>query len=140
MLTFGHVYLQFQTSHTKTMGGYSCSPCQTFSHLPTIEAQQYLQEHLSFTRHKWKQLWKVGGDATRPKGCPIHAWNSLVKYQKCPIAKHESKQMREVHVMVNNPWKMGQMSLAHSMSLDVEQCQSQIISIYGIVHGIKCLT
>ncbi len=74
---------------------------------PSI-VEKYLQKHLNFTRHKWRWLWKVGRDAIWPKGCPIHAWNSLVKYWKIPFIEHENKQILEVHAMVNNPWKMGQ--------------------------------
>jgi hypothetical protein len=82
--------------------------------------EKYMQEHLSSTRQKWKQLWKVGGNVARLEGCPIHAWNSLVKYWKSPIVEHESKWMQKVCAMVSNPWKKGLISMARSMSLEVE--------------------
>jgi hypothetical protein len=52
--------------------------------------EKYFARTPHFIRQKWRQLWKVGGDATRPEGCHIHAWNSLVKYWNAPLAKHES--------------------------------------------------
>ncbi len=62
--------------------------------------EKYMQEHLSSTKQKCKYLWKVGGNAARLEGCPIHTWNSLVKYWKSPIVEHESKWMQKVCVMV----------------------------------------
>ncbi len=65
--------------------------------------ERYLQEHLSSIRQKWRKIWNVGGDTTRPNTYLMHAWKNLVKYQKSPHAKHESERMQEIHVMVNNP-------------------------------------
>jgi hypothetical protein len=86
--------------------------------------EKYLQKHLNSTRQKWKRLWKVQGDVARLEGCPIHVWNSLVKYWKISIVEHVNERMQEVCAMMNNPWKMGWMSLVRSMFLEVEQCYS----------------
>ncbi len=86
--------------------------------------EKYLQKHLSFTMQIWKQLWKVQGDVARLEGCPVHVWNSLMKYSKFLTVKHVSERMQKVRMMVSNPWKMGWMSLVSSMFLEVEQCYS----------------
>jgi hypothetical protein len=60
--------------------------------------EKYVQEHLSFVRQKWRKVGKVGGDATRPNGCPTNAWPKLVRYWKIPHAEHENEQMQKIHV------------------------------------------
>jgi hypothetical protein len=32
--------------------------------------EKYSQKHLNFTRHEWRQLWKVGRDAIWPEVAP----------------------------------------------------------------------
>jgi hypothetical protein len=44
-----------------------------------------------------------------------------MKYWKSLVVEHESKWMQEVCAMVSNPWKMGWMSMACSMSLEVKE-------------------
>jgi hypothetical protein len=88
--------------------------------LRPLTMERYLQKHLSSVRQKWRKIWNVGGDTTRPNTYLMHAWKNLVKYRKTPHAKHESEWMQEIHLMVSNPWKLGCMSITRRMSLEVE--------------------
>jgi hypothetical protein len=48
--------------------------------LKPLTMERYLQEHLNFTRQKWRKIWNVGGDIARLNTCLMHAWKNLVKY------------------------------------------------------------
>ncbi len=70
-----HTPKQWEAIHANLTKFFTIDPP-----LKPLIVEKYLQEHLSFARQKWRKIWSIGGDITRPNSCPMHAWGSLVKY------------------------------------------------------------
>jgi hypothetical protein len=56
----------------------------------------------------------------RLEDCLVDAWAKLNKYRKSLMVEHESEQMQQFHVIVNNRWKHGQIGDSHNMPLKID--------------------
>jgi hypothetical protein len=55
--------------------------------------ENYVKEHLSFARNAWKRAWLAKGNVGCLNKCPVHVWESLVRFWKTPNAQRELEQM-----------------------------------------------
>lgn len=95
----------------KEWGGYSTHSKKMlheeiksrFSFDPPVtekEINRYLAGHLRSQRGVWKLHWEKFGENNKHPGCPVEAWQTLVKWWPTPAAMDEATEMAARRAMV----------------------------------------